>query len=76
MTDDFKSVVSTPKGVYGAPLGSSQAGGIMYNKKVYEQLGLSVPTTWDGVHLEQREDQGSAASRRSSRPTATPGRAS
>ncbi len=46
VTDDFKSVVSTDKGVYGAPLGSSQAGGIMYNKKVYEQLGLSVPTTW------------------------------
>src|SRR6478735_6386299 len=47
VTDDFKSVVSTANGIYGAPLGSSQAGGIMYNKKVYDQLGLSVPTTWD-----------------------------
>jgi len=43
----FKDVVSTDKGTYGAPYGSTFAGGVMYNKKVYEKLGLSVPTTWD-----------------------------
>jgi raffinose/stachyose/melibiose transport system substrate-binding protein len=47
ITSDFKKTVSTPKGVYGAPNGSTFDGGIMYNKKVYAQLGLTVPTTWD-----------------------------
>ena len=42
----FKSVVTTDNGIYGAPFGSTQAGGVLYNKKVYESLGLEVPTTW------------------------------
>lgn len=46
-TDDFKKTVSTSKALYGAPVGTSFNGGIMYNKKVYEKLGLSVPTTWE-----------------------------
>jgi raffinose/stachyose/melibiose transport system substrate-binding protein len=44
---NFKAVVSTSKGVYGAPQGTTFAGGIMYNKPVYKKLGLSIPTTWD-----------------------------
>jgi raffinose/stachyose/melibiose transport system substrate-binding protein len=47
LTSDFKKTVSTPKALYGAPNGSTFDGGIMYNKKVYAQLGLTVPTTWD-----------------------------
>jgi raffinose/stachyose/melibiose transport system substrate-binding protein len=47
ITPDFKATVSTPKGVYGAPNGTTFAGGIMYNKKVYAKLGLSIPTSWD-----------------------------
>jgi raffinose/stachyose/melibiose transport system substrate-binding protein len=47
LTSDFKKTVSTPKALYGAPNGSTFDGGIMYNKKVYARLGLSVPTTWD-----------------------------
>src|SRR5215475_7360081 len=47
LTSDFKKTVSTSKGLYGAPNGSTFDGGIMYNKKVYAQLGLTVPTTWD-----------------------------
>src|SRR5215470_17680217 len=47
LTSDFKKTVSTSKGLYGAPNGSTFDGGVMYNKKVYAQLGLSVPTTWD-----------------------------
>jgi len=46
ITDDFKKSVSTSKGTYGAPTATSFNGGIMYNKKVYEKLGLSVPKTW------------------------------
>jgi raffinose/stachyose/melibiose transport system substrate-binding protein len=46
LSDDFKKVVSTPKGTYGAPTGTTQAGGVLYNKKIYERLGLKVPTTW------------------------------
>jgi raffinose/stachyose/melibiose transport system substrate-binding protein len=43
----FKSVVTGTDGkVYGAPLGAAMGGGILYNKKVYADLGLSVPKTW------------------------------
>jgi raffinose/stachyose/melibiose transport system substrate-binding protein len=47
ITDDFKKTVSTDKGTYGAPMATTFNGGIMYNKKVYEKLGLTVPKTWD-----------------------------
>lgn len=47
LTDEFVPVVSTDNGLYGAPLGASFAGGIVYNKPLYEELGLTVPTTWD-----------------------------
>ncbi|GAA3336712.1 hypothetical protein GCM10017714_00580 [Curtobacterium pusillum] len=42
----FTKVVSTDKGMYGAPFGTSFGGAVLYNKKVYAKLGLSVPTTW------------------------------
>ena len=42
----FKSVVSLDGKYYGAPVGGAGAGGILYNKKVYADLGLKVPTTW------------------------------
>jgi raffinose/stachyose/melibiose transport system substrate-binding protein len=49
VTQDFKDSVSgNVKGAfYGAPFGTTFSGGIMYNTKVYEKLGLSVPKTWD-----------------------------
>jgi raffinose/stachyose/melibiose transport system substrate-binding protein len=46
LREDFKSTVSTPNGTYGAPFNSTRAGGVLYNKKVYESLGLEVPTSW------------------------------
>ncbi|MDQ0645323.1 ABC transporter substrate-binding protein [Microbacterium murale] len=46
VNDDFLSTVSTDDGIYGAPNGSSLAGGVLYNKKVYASLGLEVPTSW------------------------------
>lgn len=47
MQDSMKAVVSTDNGVYGAPFGSTQAGAVLYNKKIYADLGLEVPTSWD-----------------------------
>ncbi|HEY9011903.1 MAG TPA: ABC transporter substrate-binding protein [Devosia sp.] len=46
--DSFKQTVTAPDGtVRGAPFGLAMAGGVLYNKKVYDELGLSVPMTWD-----------------------------
>ena len=46
-TDDFQRVVSTENGLYGSPMGSAFAGGIVYNKPIYAELGLEIPTSWD-----------------------------
>lgn len=46
LPEEFKVTVSTDKGLYGAPTGTTQAGGVLYNKKVYADLGLTVPTSW------------------------------
>lgn len=42
----FKQTVSVAGKVYGAPFGTAMGGGILYNKKVYADLDLKVPTTW------------------------------
>lgn len=47
LDENFKTVVSTDTALYGAPVGASFAGGVVYNKDVYADLGLTVPTTWD-----------------------------
>jgi raffinose/stachyose/melibiose transport system substrate-binding protein len=46
LEDIFKPTVSVGNELYGAPITGSTGGGILYNRKVYEQLGLQVPTTW------------------------------
>ena len=46
VSDSFKPVVTAGKDVYGVPFGSGVAGAVLYNKKVYSKLGLSVPKTW------------------------------
>ncbi len=46
MSPEMKAVVSTDKGTYGAPIGTTSSGGVLYNRKVYEDLGLKVPTSW------------------------------
>ncbi|TDD19408.1 extracellular solute-binding protein [Nonomuraea diastatica] len=43
---DFLPVVSQDGKVYGVPGGTAMGGGILYNRKVYEQLKLEVPKTW------------------------------
>ncbi|TYB71093.1 extracellular solute-binding protein [Nonomuraea sp. PA05] len=43
---DFLPVVSQDGKAYGVPGGTAMGGGILYNRKVYEQLKLEVPKTW------------------------------
>lgn len=47
VNETFKKAVSADGKVYGVPVSSSNVGGIIYNKGVYEELNLSVPKTWD-----------------------------
>lgn len=44
--DSFKTTVSQNGRVYAVPAETIMAGGLLYNKKVYAELGLKVPTTW------------------------------
>src|SRR5262249_35326638 len=46
LADSFKSTVSAGTGVYGVPWGTALGGGILYNKKVFDQVGVQVPKTW------------------------------
>jgi raffinose/stachyose/melibiose transport system substrate-binding protein len=39
-------VMSTDGKIRGVPFGAAMGGGIYYNKKIYAELGLSVPKTW------------------------------
>ena len=64
--DAFKPVVSVGNELYGAPIESSFGGGVLYNKKVYEKLGLQVPTTVDRDLAGQ--DRSGLASRRGRPP--------
>ena len=47
LDESFFSSVTFEDDIYAAPVGSAMGGGILYNKAVYEDLGLEVPTTWD-----------------------------
>ncbi|MGG6439021.1 extracellular solute-binding protein [Saccharococcus caldoxylosilyticus] len=44
--NSFKKTVTANGKVYGIPAGPVIVGGWLYNKKVYKELGLSVPKTW------------------------------
>jgi raffinose/stachyose/melibiose transport system substrate-binding protein len=45
--DEFRDAVTADGEVYGAPFGTATGGGVLYNREVYQRLGLQVPTTWD-----------------------------
>ncbi|WP_350348076.1 extracellular solute-binding protein [Agromyces sp. G08B096] len=47
LDDNFVQAVGGGDGVYGVPLGQAMAGAVLYNKDVYAELGLEIPTTWD-----------------------------
>lgn len=46
LEDSFKTSVTSGDQVYGIPFGQAMGGGILYNKKVFADLGLQVPKTW------------------------------
>lgn len=47
LLDSYKVTVSSGDQMFGVPVGSTNVGAMLYNKKVYADLGLSVPKTWD-----------------------------
>ena len=47
LDEDFRATVSTDGGSYGNAWGASFGGGILYNRAVYDELGLDVPSSWD-----------------------------
>ena len=46
IVESFLPTVSQNEGIFGVPSQTAMGGGILYNKKIYADLGLSVPTTW------------------------------
>ena len=44
--DAFKPVVSVDGKLYGVPEEAAMGGGVLYNKKIYADLGLSIPKSW------------------------------
>ena len=46
IVESFIPTVSQNDKVFGVPSQTAMGGGILYNKKIYADLGLSVPTTW------------------------------
>jgi raffinose/stachyose/melibiose transport system substrate-binding protein len=44
--DSFLPTVSQNGAIFGVPSGTALGGGILYNKKIFAQVGISVPKTW------------------------------
>jgi raffinose/stachyose/melibiose transport system substrate-binding protein len=42
----FKPNVTAGSDVYGVPLGPALGGGVLYNRPLYDRLGLQIPKTW------------------------------
>jgi len=55
VADSFKPVVTSSGQIYGVPFSTGMAGAVLYNKKVYEKLGLSVPKTWNEFMANSRK---------------------
>jgi raffinose/stachyose/melibiose transport system substrate-binding protein len=46
LDENFKITVTAEGQLFGAPFGTYNAGAILYNRVVYDRLGLRVPKTW------------------------------
>ena len=49
IVESFLPTVSQNGQIFGVPSQTAMGAGILYNKRIYEELGLSVPTTWEEV---------------------------
>jgi len=47
LSDAFVSTVASGDAIFGVPYQTAMGGGILYNKKVFDQVGVKVPTTWE-----------------------------
>jgi len=47
IVEAYLPAVSQGDAIYGVPSETGMGGGILYNKPIYEELGLEVPTTWE-----------------------------
>lgn len=47
VAEAYLPAVSSGAAIFGVPAETAMAGGMLYNKQVYADLGLSIPTTWD-----------------------------
>jgi raffinose/stachyose/melibiose transport system substrate-binding protein len=56
--EPFKKSVMVNGKVFGAPVGNAFAGGWLYNKKVYKELGLSIPKTWNELMANSEKIKG------------------
>ncbi|WP_421952917.1 ABC transporter substrate-binding protein [Pelagibacterium sp.] len=45
--DSFEAAVTVDGEVYGVPTQTAMGGGILYNRSIYEELGLEIPQTWE-----------------------------
>lgn len=47
ISDGYREAASYGDATYVTPADTSNAAGILYNTKVFQELGLSIPETWD-----------------------------
>ena len=45
--DNYREIVTIDGAVYGVPMCPSNVAGVFYNTKVFEQLKLEIPKTWE-----------------------------
>ncbi len=62
MVEAYLPTVSAGDGIYGVPTEGSLGGGILYNNKIYSDLGLQVPKTWEefAANNEKIKEAGTA----------------
>lgn len=63
LEDVYVDSATVDGAVYGVPYSSSKVGAVLYYKPAYEELGLSVPSTWDEflANCEALEEAGKTA---------------
>ena len=61
---DYLPVVTQGGKVYGVPAAAASGGGILYNRKVYDRLGLRPPKTWAEFMANNDKVQGGRGSLR------------